>query len=337
MTTACTIVLSPEHIFPDHEEAPSRFMYLGGWESKPYAASLRFLEPKPAPREYVTAVHSKQMLREFEEACRQGPGITDYAPTFVTPSSYTDAFLAAGAALDCTNEVLEGRVQNAFAIVRPPGHHAEPEAAMGFCLLNNIAISARYALSKGVRKVLIVDFDVHHGNGTQAVFTDEPRAAFLSTQQENIYPFKTGFIDDTPHARSRIVNVPLPTRAGDKAFEQIAEQVLTPLVKSFEPEMIFVSAGFDSHWDDPLADLGLSSAGYHAYAQRLVELAGQSCGGKIVFVLEGGYNPRNVASGVDAVLAALGGTGFSAQDPSPYPEPNITQRLEEVRAWNGFK
>jgi acetoin utilization deacetylase AcuC-like enzyme len=208
---------------------------------------------------------------------------------------------------------------------------------MGFCLLNNIAISARYALSKGVRKVLIVDFDVHHGNGTQAVFTDEPRAAFLSTQQENIYPFKTGFMNDAPQARSRIVNVPLPARAGDKAFVQIADQVLTPLVESFEPEMIFVSAGFDSHWDDPLADLGLSSAGYHAYARRLVELAGQFCGGKIVFVLEGGYNPRNVASGVDAVMSALCRIGFSAQDPSPYPEPDVEKRLEEVRAWNGFK
>ena len=336
MTTACTIVRSPKHIFPDHEEAPSRFQFLGGWESKPYAAAIRFLDPQPAPFESVTAVHSGRMLRDFEAACRQGPGITDYAPTFVTPSTYADAFLAAGATLDCTREVLAGRAQNAFAIVRPPGHHAEPEASMGFCLLNNIAIAARAALEEGIGKALIVDFDVHHGNGTQAVFRDEQRVAFLSTQQENIYPYRTGFIEDAPDARGRIVNLPLPARAGDAAFARIAEEILTPLVERFAPEMIFVSAGFDSHWNDPLAELGLSSAGYYAYAQRLKELAGQFCNGRIVFALEGGYNPVNVASGVDAVLAALTGTKFSPQDPSPYPEPDIQRRLEEVRDWNGF-
>jgi acetoin utilization deacetylase AcuC-like enzyme len=276
------------------------------------------------------------MLREFEAACRQGPGITDYAPTYVTPSTFADTFLAAGATLDCTQLVLEGSAQNAFAIVRPPGHHAEPDASMGFCLVNNIAIAARHALSKGIGKVLIVDFDVHHGNGTQAVFFDEARSAFLSTQQENIYPFRTGFIEDAPMARGRIVNVPLPARTGDKAFERIAEEVLAPMVERFKPEMMFVSAGFDSHWDDPLADLGLSSAGYHLYARRLVELAGQYCAGKIVFALEGGYNPTNVASGVDAVLCALTGTEFNGQDPSPYPEPDIDKRLEDVRNWNGF-
>ncbi|HEX7619815.1 MAG TPA: histone deacetylase, partial [Anaerolineales bacterium] len=308
--------------------------YLGGWELKPYAASVQFLKPQPAPRESVTAVHSERMLQDFEAACREGPGITDYAPTFITPSTYGDAFLAAGAALDCTRAVLAGRAQNAFAIVRPPGHHAEPEASMGFCLLNNIAIAVRHALLNGIEKAMIVDFDVHHGNGTQATFLVERKVAFLSTQQENIYPFRTGFIEDAPLARGRIVNVPLSARAGDTAFSQIAGQILTPLVENFAPEMMFVSAGFDSHWDDPLAELGLSSAGYYAYARRLVELAGQHCGGKIVFVLEGGYNPRNVASGVDAVLAALTGTEFGALDPSPYPEPDIKVRLEEVRAWN---
>jgi acetoin utilization deacetylase AcuC-like enzyme len=337
-------VRSPGHEYPDHAEAPARFQYLGGWDSKPYAAELRFLDPQPVRREAVTAVHSERMLRDFEAACRQGPGITDYAPTFVTPSTYADAFLAAGATLDCTREVLTGRAQNAFAIVRPPGHHAEPEASMGFCLLNNIAIAVRHALpeehrddvSESVGKALIVDFDVHHGNGTQTVFMNERRVAFFSTQQENIYPFRSGFIEDAPQRRGSIVNLPLPARAGDAAFARIAEEVLTPLVERFAPEMIFVSAGFDSHWDDPLAELGLSSAGYYAYAQRLVELAGKHCDGKIVFVLEGGYNPVNVASGVEAVLAALTGTTFCPQDPSPYPEPDITRRLEEVRAWNGL-
>ncbi len=334
MTTVCSLVLSPGHIFPDHEESPSRFQFLGNWDAKPY--SITFLDPQPAPRQAVTAVHSERMLRLFEEACRQGPGITDFAPTYVTPSTYADAFLAAGATLACTDAVLEGRARNAFATIRPPGHHAEPEAAMGFCLLNNVAIAARHALDAGLEKALIVDFDVHHGNGTQAVFRDEPRLAFFSTQQENIYPFTTGRVDDLPQARGRIVNLPLPARAGDAAFALIAEEILAPLAEKFRPGMILVSAGFDSHWDDPLAELGLSSAGYSAYSRRLVELAEQYCGGKIVFVLEGGYNPKNIASGVDAVLCALAGVPFRSADPSPYPEPDVRRRLDEVKVRHGL-
>ncbi len=330
MSIACSLVLSPGHVFPGHEEAPSRFQYLGGWDSKPYR--VEFIAPEPADLAQVTAVHSERMLRGFEAACRQGPGITDFAPTYVTPSTYADAFLAAGATLACTRAVLAGQAASGFAIVRPPGHHAEPEAAMGFCLLNNIAIAARSALNSGLERALIVDFDVHHGNGTQAVFADEPRLSFFSTQQENIYPFRSGHLHDLPAGRGRIVNLPLPARSGDAAFALIAEQVLTPLVEAFKPGMIFVSAGFDSHWDDPLAELGLSSAGYHAYALRLRQLADAFCGGRILFVLEGGYNPRNVASGVDAVLCALADVPFTAVDPSPYPEPEVATRVVELRA-----
>ncbi len=334
MTTTCTLVPSPEHIFPGHEEAPSRFQFLGNWDSKPY--HVTFLDPEPAARETVLAVHSERMLRDFEAACHMGPGITDYAPTFVTPSTFADAFLAAGATLTCTRAVMDGHARNAFAIVRPPGHHAEPEASMGFCLLNNIAIAARYALTSGLSRILIYDFDVHHGNGTQAVFWNEPRASFFSTHQENIYPFRTGFMNEAPHARGRIANLPLPPRAGDRAFARIASEALTPLVEKFAPEMIFVSAGFDSHWDDPLAELGLSSAGYFALAQTLVTLAESHCGGKIVFVLEGGYNPKNIASGVDAVLSALTGSPFTPQDPSPYHEPEIGDRLKHLKELHGL-
>ena len=329
MTLFSSLVPSPGHRFPEHEEAPSRFQYLGDWGSKPY--QVTFLPPEPAPREAVTAVHTEHMLQRFEVACRQGPGITDYAPTYVTRSSFKDAFLAAGATLLCTRRVLEEVGSSAFALVRPPGHHAEPDAAMGFCLLNNIAISTRHALTQGVDRVLVVDFDAHHGNGTQAVFSDEPRVAFFSTHQENIYPFRTGHMEDAPHARGRILNLPLPPRSGDTAFRMIADQVLVPLVERFKPSLIFVSAGFDSHWEDPLADLGLSSVGYHAYASCLVTLAQEFCEGRIVFVLEGGYNPVAVASGVEAVFCALAVLPFQATDPSPYPEPDIQDRLAVIR------
>lgn len=335
MSTACALVPSPGHVFPGHEEAPSRFGLLGNWEKKLYQTT--FLEVEPAPPALVGAVHTARMLEDFYAACKRGPGITDFAPTFVTPSTYADAFLAAGAALACTSAVLEGIAENAFAIIRPPGHHAEPRAAMGFCLLNNIAIAARQALNAGLERLLIFDFDAHHGNGTQAVFWDEPRVAYFSTHQEGIYPFRTGFIKEAPHARGRIVNLPLPPRSGDATFAAIGERLLTPLVETFAPQMILVSAGFDSHWNDPLAELGLSSGGYHVLSRHLLQLAQTFCKGRLVFILEGGYNPVNIASGVDAVLSALNGCPFTPDDPSPYPEPETAVHIEQTRSWHGWQ
>lgn len=336
MKTAYTLVRSSEHVFPGHPEAPSRLQFLEERGEHPWDDCLTWLEAQPAPLEAVTAVHSGRLLGALETACRQGPAVIDYAPTYVTPTSFADAFLAAGGALACTRAVLEGQARNAFAIVRPPGHHAEPERAMGFCLLNNIAIAARYALDHGIARLLIFDFDAHHGNGTQAVFWDEARAAFFSTHQEGIYPVRTGLLDDAPHARGRIVNLPLPPRSGDTAFARLAEEVLFPLARRFAPEMIFVSAGFDSHWDDPLAALGLSSAGYLSLTKRLAALADEICAGRLVFVLEGGYSPRALARGVEAVLSALSGAPFTPADPSPYPEPDIGPRLNALRQRHGL-
>ena len=335
MTTACVLVPSPAHAYPDHPEEPGRFSMLGNWQEKPYASALKWLDTVPATLEEVAAVHNERMIAELEASCVGGPGIVDFAPTFVTPTSFEDALNAAGGTLACTRAVLRGEADNAFAIVRPPGHHAVPEGPMGFCLFNNVAIAARAALDSGLAPLLIVDFDAHHGNGTQAAFWNEARVAYFSTHQEGIYP-GSGRIGEAPHARGRIVNLPLPAHSGDRAFAQITEQVLTPLAERFQPQMIFVSAGFDSHWDEPITALGLSSAGFFALSQHLVELAKEHCNGKIVFTLEGGYNPQNVASGVEACLAALTGTLFNPQDPSPYPEPDIRARQDEVRAWNGL-
>lgn len=329
MQTACVFVPSPQHVYPGHPEEPGRFARLGNWDSKPYTSNVSFVDPQPASIKEITAVHTERMVRALKDVCRQGPGVIDYAPTFVTSSSFSDALAAAGGTLTCTRAVMAGTARNAFAIVRPPGHHAEPDRPMGFCLFNNVAIAVRNALANGIRKALIFDFDAHHGNGTQAAFWGQEGVAYFSTHQEGIYP-GSGRMDEAPHARGRMINLPLPPRAGDASFALIAGQVLAPLAGNFRPEMIFVSAGFDSHWNDPITTLGLSSAGYFALSQRLVEMADQYCGGKIVFVLEGGYNPANVAMGVDAVLSALTGTGFTAADPSPYPEPEIQDRLDVI-------
>jgi acetoin utilization deacetylase AcuC-like enzyme len=336
MKTAIISIPSPRHNYPDHPENPDRFSDLVDWEHRPYANNLTWLESTPADRSRVATVHSQQMIIEIENACLQAPAIIDHAPTYVTQSSAGAAYNAAGGVLACTRAVLTGQSRNAFAIVRPPGHHAEPDSAMGFCIFNNVAIAARLALEEGLKQVMIVDFDAHHGNGTQAAFWSEESVAYFSTHQENIYP-GGGSIEEARHARGRIVNLPLPAYAGDQTFAAVAEEVLIPLVQKRQPEMLFVSAGFDAHWRDPLTNLGLSTRGFHNLANSLVDLAESLCRARIVFVLEGGYHPQKVAAGVDACLRAM--TGLEPDeihDPSPYPEADIHERITRLRAWHAL-
>ena len=327
MSTAVVSISSPQHNYHEHPENPDRFSNLENWTSRSYAHKLNWLNSNPADPARIATVHSQKMIAEIEKACLQAPAIIDYAPTYVTQSSARDAYNAAGGVLACTQAVLSGKDRNAFAIIRPPGHHAEPQDAMGFCIFNNVAIAARLALEHGLEQVMIVDFDAHHGNGTQAVFWEDESVTYFSTHQENIYP-GSGSMDEAPHARSRIVNLPLPAYAGDQTFSLITEAILIPLVQLRQPEMLFVSAGFDSHWQDPLTNMGLSTRGFYDLAHSLVGLAETYCNGKIVFVLEGGYHPQKVASGVDACLRALSEEDPDVNnDPSPYPEADISDRI----------
>ncbi len=336
MKTVYTLVSSPHHVFPDHPERPARLDVL---EPKLSSFEAERIEPQPATREEIAYVHDPQLVSALEKVCReQAPGIIDYAPTYVTPSSFQDALLAAGGVVTCARAVLHGEAKNAFAIVRPPGHHAEPDRAMGFCIFNNVAVAARDALTNGLERVTIIDYDAHHGNGTQAAFLNDERVAFLSVHQyqPGFYP-GTGWVNEAPDARKRIVNVPLPARAGDHVYEQVAERIFTPFVESFKPQMLFISVGFDAHWSDPITMLGLSTAGYLMLARKVTALAEAHCDGKIVFVLEGGYDPLNVANGAEAVFVAATGKGESgAQDPNPHKEPDCESRIEEVRKWHGF-
>lgn len=340
MTTVYTFVPSPSHEYPGHPERPARFELL---EPRLGSLGAERLAVRPATREQVASVHDPKLVAALERVCReQAPAVIDHAPTFVTQTSFDDALLAAGGVLACTRAVLNGAARNAFAIVRPPGHHAEPQRAMGFCIFNNIAIAARDAFAGAdghspLQRVLIVDYDAHHGNGTQAVFLDEERLAFLSSHQWGIYP-GTGWIEDAPHAKKRIVNVPLGAYAGDRTYEHIIDRIVRPMAESFRPQMMLVSAGFDAHWNDPITSLGLTTAGYFNISRKLVELAREHCGGKIVFVLEGGYDPTNVANGAAAVFAALAGSGAApeADDRNPRPEPDRESRLDEVIQWHGF-
>jgi len=303
-----------------------------------HSISAEKIEATPATHDQVARVHQPQVIKAIEEVCKDGPGIIDQAPTYITRTSYQDALLAAGGVIACTRAVLNGDAKNAFAIVRPPGHHAEPDRPMGFCLFNNVAIAAREALTNGMDRVMVIDYDAHHGNGTQAACMDDDCFGFISTHQWGIYP-GTGWIEDAPQAKGRLVNVPLHSFAGDEVFARVADEIFKPVVEKFRPQMLLISAGFDAHWSDPLTSLGLSTRGFFNISKKLVELAEEYCNNKIVFVLEGGYDPHNVANGVTAVFDALTNSrlGKDAGDLSPHREPDHESRIAEIRKWHGIE
>lgn len=322
------------HQYPDHPERPGRLDVL---EPMLDSFGAERIEAKPATVNQITFVHQPKLVKAIEEVCEEGPAIIDHAPTYITQTSYQDALLAAGGVISCTQAVLNGDAKNAFAIIRPPGHHAEPQRAMGFCIFNNVAIAVQEALSHGMNRVMVIDYDAHHGNGTQAACMNDDRFGFISTHQWGIYP-GTGWIEDAPHARGRLVNVPLHEYAGDESFLRIADEIFKPVVEKFRPQMLFISAGFDAHWNDPITSLGLSTKGYFNISRKLVQLAEEYCDGRIVFVLEGGYDPHNVANGSAAVFDALTNRPLrnDANDPSPYQDPDHESRIKEILAWHGI-
>jgi acetoin utilization deacetylase AcuC-like enzyme len=334
MKTAYTFVPAREHEYPDHPERPSRLEVL---EPQLGSFDAEHIDAKRATHEQVARVHQTKLINAIAEVCKLGPVVIDYAPTFVTKTSFEDALLAAGGVIECTRAVWNGDAMNAFAIVRPPGHHAEPDRAMGFCIFNNIAIAAHEALTLGAQRVMVIDYDAHHGNGTQAAFFNDERTGFISTHQWGIYP-GSGWIEDAPHAKGRVINVPLQAYAGDETYLRVADEIFKPAVEKFRPQILFISAGFDAHWNDPITALGLSTRGFFNLSKKLVGLAEEYCHGKIVFVLEGGYDPLNVADGAAAVFSALAGTGLKkeANDASPYPDPNHEARVAEICKWNGL-
>ena len=226
------------------------------------------------------------------------------ADTHASPGSWRAVLKGVGGCLAGIDAVLEGRVRNAFVATRPPGHHAEQTTAMGFCLFSNIAIAARYALErKGLARVAVVDFDVHHGNGTQDVLWDEPRALFASTHQSPLWP-GTGAAHETgPHGT--ILNVPLAPHTGSDGFRRACEDTVFPHVRAFRPELILVSAGFDAHRKDPLAELMLETGDFAWVTERLCDLADELCEGRLVSSLEGGYDLNALADSTAAHVDVL--------------------------------
>ncbi|MGQ0600956.1 MAG: histone deacetylase family protein [Anaerolineales bacterium] len=345
-----TSVPSLSHTWPGHPENAARVpAILKVIQSSVISHQCFSVEPRPATMEELTRVHPRDFVEALERVMAQAPGYVDHAPTYITPESFECARLAAGAACAVVEQSLipnpsppEGlgiRDYSAFALIRPPGHHATPTQAMGFCLFNNIAIAARHAQALGARKVMIVDFDVHHGNGTQAAFYEDDSVLFVSTHQDGIYPM-SGEVEETGEEAGRgyTVNVPLPAGAGDAAAEGIMAEIIRPLADRFQPNMLLVSAGYDAHWKDPLAALQFTCTGYYRMVHALREIALQHCVGRIVCVLEGGYDLDALAHSALASVHALLGHD-SAPDPlgpAPYREPDVSALIAQVRALHGL-
>jgi acetoin utilization deacetylase AcuC-like enzyme len=233
-----------------------------------------------------------------------------------------------------TKAVLSGEVRNGFAFLRPPGHHAIPHQGMGFCIFNNEGIAAKIALQvPGIRKIAIIDFDVHHGNGTQAVFEADPNVLYISSHSYPFYPGTGNYNEIGSGAgKGTTVNLPLPERSGDSIFKKIYSEIVIPVIKRFQPDFIIVNAGYDSHFKDPLGNLALSLAGYAWLSKLLVDLAEELCAGKIVFSLNGGYNLDVLRVAVANTVKILLGQS-DIEDPfgsSPFPEPAIALDTEYI-------
>jgi acetoin utilization deacetylase AcuC-like enzyme len=295
----------------------------------------------PAPASVVLApVHSRRYLEALDRACAQGGGWFD-PDTYCTSRSCDVARSAAGACIATTDAVLTGEVRSAFAAVRPPGHHARPEQAMGFCLLNNVAIAARHAQRRhNAGRIAIVDIDVHHGNGTQEAFYDDPTVLYVSTHQYPFYP-GTGPAAETgpPEADGTNVNIPLPAGCGDAEYRAVFEQIVEPVVRRYRPQLLLVSCGFDAHFADPLAMMSLSVDGYGELMSRLRALAEELCDGRTVVVLEGGYDLTAVAWGVRRAIEVLLGDQPTPDPLGPAPTsraPEIGGVIAEVRRLHGM-
>ncbi len=298
---------------------------------------LEWVTPEPAPVSAIARVHDAGYIESVRELAAAGGGWLDL-DTAVSPRSYEAATLAAGAGLMAVDRALENG-QKAFMLVRPPGHHACRSRGMGFCLFNNIAVAAAHALEqRGLKRVLIVDWDVHHGNGTQSMFYGEPRVLFFSTHEAGHYP-GTGMAREvgSGEAAGYTVNVPLQAGEGDGAVLQAFESLLAPLARAFKPQLLLVSAGYDPQSGDPLGDLRFSQTSFQWMAARLVQLAEETGAAGPLCFLEGGYVPEMMADSVVATLTGLGGE-------APAFEPVITaderadvrETLEEIKPyWKG--
>lgn len=336
--TSTGVVLDPlylRHDQPEHPENRRRLDRIAQHLSTSGLLSrLTQLDARDATPEEIGLVHRPEYIEEVRRASCQSDSWLD-PDTYLGPDSYAAAVRAVGGVLSAVDSVMLGSCCRAFALVRPPGHHAVANRAMGFCLFNNVAVGARYSQrTYGLQRALIIDWDVHHGNGTQDAFYEDPSVLYVSTHQYPFYP-GTGHWQETGRGRGDgyTVNVPLPAGVGDTGYAAVFREVIVPAARRFRPQLILVSAGYDTHWADPLGMQLVSVAGFAGMTRTVKELADELCEGRLVLSLEGGYNLQALAASVAATFAVLLGDERIV-DPlgaAHQPEANVDEIIANVR------
>jgi acetoin utilization deacetylase AcuC-like enzyme len=306
---------------PGHPERPERAEAMAAVVERWKDRGTDVVAPREATFEQLARVHDDGYLRRMAEVA--GRSLSLDADTYTSPESYEVARLAAGAAIDAVERVMGDSHTAAVAVVRPPGHHAERDRAMGFCLFNNVAVAAAHARAQGAARVAIVDYDVHHGNGSQHIFESDPHVLYVSTHQFPYYP-GTGAADEVGHGTGRgfTVNLPMEIGAVDADYQLVFAKVVSPILLQFEPDLVIVSAGFDAHERDPLGGMRLTTPAFAAMTRELRAVADECCRGRIVSVTEGGYDLQALAASLDAVIDQHAASAESAAWPSSSVAPS---------------
>ena len=300
---------------PGHPERPERADVFDAIAARWRERGVEVVAPRAATSEHLLRVHDEAHLRRIAQTAGRATALDP--DTYTSPESYDVALLAAGACIDAVERVMSGAHRAAFALIRPPGHHAERDRAMGFCHFNNAAVAAAHARAAGARKVAIVDYDVHHGNGTQHIFEADPHVLYVSTHQYPYYP-GTGAAGEVGRGGGSgfTVNLPFEVGAVDEDYRIAFTRIVVPVLRQFEPDLMIVSAGFDAHQRDPLGGIRLTTEAFGAMTAELRGVAEECCRGRIVAAVEGGYDLQALGASLDAAIDALHGPPRAAEWPT---------------------
>lgn len=335
-----SVIYSPRYLDHDpgydHPDTPRRLQVIieeldrnGVFESE----KCSLVKPKPATIETVELVHEHDYVQLVQRICASGGGVLDLGDTVANRESFEVALLAVGGVLEAADLVASGKCKNAFALVRPPGHHAGAYYAMGFCLFNNIAITAKHLLrDKGLDRILILDLDAHHGNGTQDIFYDTDRVLYVSLHQDPRGFPGTGFADEIGEGNGLgyTVNIPFPYKIDDQIYVKAFNEIVVPIAQQYKPQFILISAGFDGHYTDPIGGLALSTNCYTKVFSKTLDLAAQLCGGKLVATLEGGYSLSFLGKIVTAVMSKMANFAYVVRDSHPVSSARTHKRAEQI-------
>jgi acetoin utilization deacetylase AcuC-like enzyme len=314
-----------------HPERPERIAVMIEMAESLKRDHLQIITPREATRAEIALCHRPEYIDVVAHTAQLDR--FDFDPdTHASRDSFATALLAAGGVLTATEAVFDGAAENAFALVRPPGHHALANRAMGFCFFNNVAIGAEWLIRrKGLKRVMVIDWDLHHGNGTQDTFYDSPEVLYISTHQFPHYPGTGSLLEvGAGEGLGYTVNAPMPAEYGDAEYLRVFDEVIMPVGRAFKPQFIMVSAGFDCHWRDPLGEMQVTEDGFRQMMRRIKRLAAECCDGKIVAALEGGYNLEAIANSGAAVIEEMGREVDDRIEPAPGGE-RIAPIIERMR------